>query len=503
MWLRRLLARPRGPQLPPVASSALMLLLWLVWWTGVGESLALEPSLLTSPSQGLSCLSLHKTVRSVDHRLLRVPLTGKKGHLHMASTVTNTGGSSPTAYRLVSYCLCHTDAALLAVNLLCFPLLAWRLERQQGPLCYLHAAAVGAATSALLYLLLAGLCGALPGPAVGSYLPVHLATLGCRQRHGGRSGWAPTALLAGLLLALGQVLPRRPPLLLHLCGLLMGLAGILSQRSGSRGRVLGLSQTWEACAFALPPWTRPVLQNGNGGLGEKPADHFLGREERSCALTGWARIFSPLELSERCLETLCRWTQGRSSLPPFVSPPAAGILPTVDPAAQRERITPPPELQTQDFFPGDLFSPAHQPMPPSAFYWRGESAALGQDPSLSPASASRAPFSAYHGALDIPLSALQASLTNEELLQAGIQASLQDMVEEEVKLSKSSVSSLRLQQLQKMGFPTKRAVVALAATGHVEGAVSLLIGDHVGDQAVVTAASRSERPKGATPGPSQ
>uniref|UniRef100_A0A8D2KWY9 Rhomboid domain containing 3 n=1 Tax=Varanus komodoensis TaxID=61221 RepID=A0A8D2KWY9_VARKO len=397
MWLRRLLARPRGPQLPPVASSALMLLLWLVWWTGVGESLALEPSLLTSPSQ---------------------------------------------AYRLVSYCLCHTDAALLAVNLLCFPLLAWRLERQQGPLCYLHAAAVGAATSALLYLLLAGLCGALPGPAVGSYLPVHLATLGCRQRHGGRSGWAPTALLAGLLLALGQVLPRRPPLLLHLCGLLMGLAG-------------------------------------------------------------WARIFSPLELSERCLETLCRWTQGRSSLPPFVSPPAAGILPTVDPAAQRERITPPPELQTQDFFPGDLFSPAHQPMPPSAFYWRGESAALGQDPSLSPASASRAPFSAYHGALDIPLSALQASLTNEELLQAGIQASLQDMVEEEVKLSKSSVSSLRLQQLQKMGFPTKRAVVALAATGHVEGAVSLLIGDHVGDQAVVTAASRSERPKGATPGPSQ
>lgn len=41
-----------------------------------------------------------------------------------------------------------------------------------------------------------------------------------------------------------------------------------------------------------------------------------------------------------------------------------------------------------------------------------------------------------------------------------------------------------------MGFPMERAVVALAATGHVEGAVSLLIGGHVGDEAVVTTETR-------------
>lgn len=45
-----------------------------------------------------------------------------------------------------------------------------------------------------------------------------------------------------------------------------------------------------------------------------------------------------------------------------------------------------------------------------------------------------------------------------------------------------------------MGFATEEAVIALAATGHVEDAVSLLIGGHVGDQAVVTAETRSAPP---------
>lgn len=37
-----------------------------------------------------------------------------------------------------------------------------------------------------------------------------------------------------------------------------------------------------------------------------------------------------------------------------------------------------------------------------------------------------------------------------------------------------------------MGFPTEQAVVALAATGRVEGAVSLLVGGQVGAEALVT-----------------
>ena len=44
----------------------------------------------------------------------------------------------------------------------------------------------------------------------------------------------------------------------------------------------------------------------------------------------------------------------------------------------------------------------------------------------------------------------------------------------------------RLQQLERMGFPTEQAVVALAATGRVEGAVALLVGGEVGTEVLVT-----------------
>lgn len=54
----------------------------------------------------------------------------------------------------------------------------------------------------------------------------------------------------------------------------------------------------------------------------------------------------------------------------------------------------------------------------------------------------------------------------------------------------------RLQQLEKMGFPTEKAVVALAASKQLDGAISLLIDDRVGDKAVVIS-------KGMGPLPSQ
>lgn len=79
---------------------------------------------------------------------------------------------------------------------------------------------------------------------------------------------------------------------------------------------------------------------------------------------------------------------------------------------------------------------------------------------------------------------------DEQMLQEGIQASLLEGPaqgpESPLWLPKSSVSSLRLQQLERMGFPTEQAVVALAATGRVEGAVSLLVGGQVGAEALVT-----------------
>uniref|UniRef100_A0A3B5MHV5 Rhomboid domain containing 3 n=1 Tax=Xiphophorus couchianus TaxID=32473 RepID=A0A3B5MHV5_9TELE len=72
----------------------------------------------------------------------------------------------------------------------------------------------------------------------------------------------------------------------------------------------------------------------------------------------------------------------------------------------------------------------------------------------------------------------------EQMLRAGIMASLQDTPDTKVEVPKSSVSSL-LQQLEKMGFPTEKAVVALAATKQLDGAISLLIEDSIGEQAVV------------------
>ncbi|KAJ8379330.1 hypothetical protein SKAU_G00001080 [Synaphobranchus kaupii] len=89
----------------------------------------------------------------------------------------------------------------------------------------------------------------------------------------------------------------------------------------------------------------------------------------------------------------------------------------------------------------------------------------------------------------------QVQLLDEELLRAGILASLQDTSEgpgDKVEVPKSSVSSLRLQQLEKMGFPTEKAVVALAATGKLDGAISLLIDDRVGAEAVVTSKGKSQ-----------
>ncbi|XP_077317372.1 rhomboid domain-containing protein 3 [Lithobates pipiens] len=79
----------------------------------------------------------------------------------------------------------------------------------------------------------------------------------------------------------------------------------------------------------------------------------------------------------------------------------------------------------------------------------------------------------------------------EAMLKAGILASLREYEQQETQrheltLNKSSVSALRLQQLERMGFPTGPAVVALAATGKVEGAVSLLVEGQVGEDIAVT-----------------
>lgn len=88
----------------------------------------------------------------------------------------------------------------------------------------------------------------------------------------------------------------------------------------------------------------------------------------------------------------------------------------------------------------------------------------------------------------------EQQLLEEQMMKAGILASLQDTSEDpdaKVEVPKNSVSSLRLQQLEKMGFPTEKAVVALAASKQLDGAISLLIDDRVGDKSVMVSKGKS------------
>ncbi|XP_018116134.1 rhomboid domain-containing protein 3 isoform X2 [Xenopus laevis] len=101
----------------------------------------------------------------------------------------------------------------------------------------------------------------------------------------------------------------------------------------------------------------------------------------------------------------------------------------------------------------------------------------------------------HDGLRDMPPASLlmESEELEEQLLSASIQASLREYRKEEPEeyaLQKSSVSALRLQQLERMGFPTGPAVLALAATGKVERAVSLLVEGQVGADIRVT----SEKP---------
>ncbi|XP_060699572.1 uncharacterized protein LOC132827105 isoform X3 [Hemiscyllium ocellatum] len=92
---------------------------------------------------------------------------------------------------------------------------------------------------------------------------------------------------------------------------------------------------------------------------------------------------------------------------------------------------------------------------------------------------------------DVYAAAAHGLLTDEDLLHAGVIASLRESGMDQnrkVEIPKSSVSSLRLQQLKQMGFSTEKAVLALAASGKIESAINLLVEDQVGDDAVVTAA---------------
>ncbi|XP_077617776.1 rhomboid domain-containing protein 3 isoform X1 [Crocuta crocuta] len=201
-----------------------------------------------------------------------------------------------------------------------------------------------------------------------------------------------------------------------------------------------------------------------------------------------AGAFRWLEPSERRLQALqegvlCRALAGCWPVRLLPTPGGLAELPVTHPAGVRPPAPGPPYMAS----PSE--GSAHLPpgLGPVQLTWEG-STEVGL---------------AWTGPV-FPAGAPLWAALEEQMLQEGIQASLLEgparCPEGPLWLSKSSVSSLRLQQLERMGFPTEQAVVALAATGRVEGAVSLLVEGEVGTEALVTQGRGGPtHPKG--PGP--
>lgn len=238
---------------------------------------------------------------------------------------------------------------------------------------------------------------------------------------------------------------------------------------------------------ALPPWLLPWLLLALTPLlsSEPPFLQLL------CGLLAGlayaAGAFQWLELSEHRLQalqegTLCKTLAGCWPLRLLPTPGSLAELPVTHPAGVRTAIPGPPYVVS----PSPWSRSDNPAFPPG----------LGaRQLSWESVDWARPGFSAEPS--------VWATL-DEQLLQEGIQASLRDAPAQEpqsvFRLPKSSVSSLRLQQLERMGFPTEQAVVALAATGRVEGAVSLLVGGQVDTEVLVTEGrAGSAHPKG--PGP--
>ncbi|XP_042523632.1 rhomboid domain-containing protein 3 isoform X1 [Dipodomys spectabilis] len=231
----------------------------------------------------------------------------------------------------------------------------------------------------------------------------------------------------------------------------------------------------------LPPWLLPWLLLALTSLlsSEPPFLQLL------CGLLAGlayaAGAFRWLEMSEQRLQALqdgilCRTLAGCWPLRLLPAPGSLAELPLTHPVGTRPANPRPPSVASPGLWSHRDSSTQFPPgLGPTQLTWEGS---LEASLDWTQSGSSFAPGSPLWAALD------------EQMLQEGIRASLLDGPAQGPQgplcLPKSSVSSLRLQQLERMGFPTEQAVAALAATGRVEGAVSLLVGGQVDSETLVT-----------------
>ncbi|KAM5190572.1 rhomboid domain-containing protein 3 isoform 1-T6 [Callospermophilus lateralis] len=322
---------------------------------------------------------------------------------------------------------------------------------------------------------------ALPGlllsllllPALGWRQECHLGTL--RFLHASALLSLATGLLAVLLAGLG----------------VSSAAGSCGYMPVHLAMLAGQGHCPRYSQGLLPPWLLPWLLLALTPLlsSEPPFLQLL------CGLLAGlayaARALRWLEPSEQRLQVmqesiLCRTLARCWPLRLLPAPGSLAELPVTLPAGARSAIPGPPyQASPPPWSHGDGTAQLPPGLGPVQLTW--EDLEVGLD---------------WAGSRFPPGAPMWAVL-DEQMLQEGIQASLLDRPVEETQsplwLPKSSVSSLRLQQLERMGFPTEQAVVALAATGRVEGAVSLLVEGQVDTAPLVTQEEAAAHCKG--PGP--
>ncbi|XP_047416258.1 rhomboid domain-containing protein 3 isoform X1 [Sciurus carolinensis] len=322
---------------------------------------------------------------------------------------------------------------------------------------------------------------ALPGlllsllllPALGWQQECHLGTL--RFLHASALLSLATGLLAVLLAGLG----------------VSSAAGSCGYMPVHLAMLAGQGHCPRHSQGVLPPWLLPWLLLALTPLlsSEPPFLQLL------CGLLAGlayaARALRWLELSEQRLQVmqdsiLCRTLARCWPLRLLPTPDSLAQLPVTLPAGARSAIPGSPyQVSPAPWSHGDGTAQLPPDLGPVQLTW--EDLEVGLD---------------WAGFSFTPGTPMWAVL-DEQMLQEGIQASLLDRPVQEPQsplwLPKSSVSSLRLQQLERMGFPTEQAVVALAATGRVEGAVSLLVEGQVDTESLVAEGEGAAHCKG--PGP--
>ncbi|KAK7934021.1 hypothetical protein WMY93_004917 [Mugilogobius chulae] len=456
-----------------------------------------------------------------------------------ASLSLGPEGNLPKFTDVLLYALSHDDAPSLLVNLCCLLLVGPCQERLWGTVAFLALAALSWAAVPCAYTLVLWV-GVGEASRVCGYSAVQLAlfTAQCRQVRSRRLlRCVPVWFLPWMFLLLALLLLPGSPALLHFCSICIGhnysssLIGTLQElenfsllhhvplwayvSSSSRLRLPSHSHRSNLHSETLHqeelnPSAGPRIDHLQSGAGPSWG---LDQLQSMAGLSRGSELLQSGAGPSWGLESGAgpSWGTNQSGAGPSWGTNQAGAGPSwgtnqagAGPSWGTNQAGAGPSWGTNQAGAGPSWGTNQAGAGPS---WGTNQAGAGPSWGTNQAGAGHSwgPESGAGLVLGRFEAATEVELLDDQMLRAGILASLQDHPrdspgpgaagetvlgsshgpEAKVELPKSSVSSLRLQQLQRMGFPTDKAVVALAASKQLEGAVSLLIDDRVGSEAVV------------------